>query len=168
MKNDGRKLSLVTWGTVLTTLQAVYTKLMNTWNTLPAAYHEKVTMTITAELRKHLIDTKPGHATLPVLDDTSPEKIDSEMLSALIAEPLPVVPPYQQMQIPLAISEESIDAEDGIIPGDATSEEDTGRVSPNGFDSDEIREGTEPEDVGEEEESGDEGEDKSGDERDIS
>jgi len=30
MTNDGRKLALDTWGTVLTTFQAVYTKLMNT------------------------------------------------------------------------------------------------------------------------------------------
>ena len=124
-------------------------------------------MTITAELRKRLIDAKPGHATLPVLDDTSPEQIDAGMMSALIAEPLPVVPSYQQLQIPLAANEKLINAEDGIIPDDATSEEDTGRVSSNGFDSDEIREGTEPEDVGEDEEPGYVGEDESGDEINI-
>ena len=167
MRNDGRKLSLVTRGTVLTTFQAVYTKLMNTWNTLPAAYHEKVTMTITAELRKCLIDATPGHATLPVLDDKSPEKIDAGMMSALIAEPLPVVPPYQQLQIPLAVNEKLIDADDGI-PDDVTSEQDTGCGSPNGFDCDEIRERTESEDIGEDEESGDARDDESGDERDIS
>ena len=164
MMNDGRKLSLVTWGTVLTTLQAVYIKLMNTWNTLPSAYREKVTMTITAELRKHLIDAKPGHATLPVLDDMSPEKIDDSMMSALVAEPLPVVPQYQQMQIPLAVNEKLIDAENGITPDDSTSGDNTGRVSPNGFDSDGIRDGTGPEDVGKEGDQGDEGGDVSGDE----
>jgi len=152
---------------VLTTLQAVYTKLMNTWNMLPVAYHEKVAMTISAELRKHLIDAKPGHTTLAVPDDTSPEIIDAGMMSALIAEPLLVVPPYQQMQIPLAVNEKLIDIEDGINPDHATSEEDTGRVSPNGFDSDEIREGTEPEAVNEEVESGDAGGGESGDESDI-
>jgi len=145
---------------VLTKFQAVYTKLMNTWNALPAAYREKVTTTITAELRKHVIDAKPANGTLPVLDDTSPEEIDADMMSALIAEPLPVVPPYQQMQIPLAVNEKLIDAEDGIIPDDATIGEDTGDVSFNGYGTDEIREGTEGEDVGEDEESGDAGQDE--------
>jgi len=157
MTNDGRKLALDTRGTVLTTFQAVYTKLMNTRNELPAAYREKVTTTITAELRKHVINAKPTIGTLPVLDDTSPEEIDADMMSALIVEPLPVVPPYQQMQIPLAVNEKLIDAEDGIIPDDANIGEDTGDVTFDGYGTDEIREGTEGEDMGEDEETGDAG-----------
>jgi len=160
MTNDGRKLALDTRGMVLTTFQAVYTKLMNTWNVLPATYREKVTTTITAELHKHVIDAKPVNGTLSVLDDTSPEEIDADMMSALIAEPLPVVPLYQQMQIPLAVNEKLIDAEAGIIPDDATIGKDTGDVSFNGYGTDEIREGTEDEDVGEDEESGDTGQDE--------
>jgi len=159
MTNDGSKLALDTRGTVLTTFQAVYTKLMNTWNALPPAYRDKVVTTITAELRKHLIDAKPMNGTLPVVDDTSPEEIDAGMMSALIAEPKPVMPPYQQVQIPLAVNEKLIDTEDGIIPDDATRE-DTGGVSFNGYDTDEIREGTEGVDVGEDEESGDTGQDE--------
>ena len=176
MTNDGRKLALDTRGMVLTTFQAVYTKLMNTWNALPAAYRDKVTKTITAELRKHVIDAKPANRTLPVLDDKSPKEIDADMMSALIAEPLPVVPLYQQMQITLAVNEKLINAEDGIIPDNATIGEDTGDVSFNGYGTDEIREGTEDEDVGEDaesgdagqdEESGDAGQDGSGDESDT-
>jgi hypothetical protein len=147
--NDGSKLALDTWGTVLTTFQAVYTKLMNTWNALPAEYRDKVITTITAELRRHIIGAKPINGTLLVID-TSPEEIDADMMSALIAEPLPVVPPYQQMQIPLAVNEGLIDTEDGIIPDDATGE-DAADVSVNGHNTDEIREGTEDEDVGEDE-----------------
>jgi len=160
MTNDGRKLALDTWGMVLTTFQAVYTKLMNTLNTLPAAYREKVTTTITAELCKHIIDVKPVNGTLPVLDDMSREEIDADMMSALITEPLLVVPPYQQMQIPLAVNKNLIDAKDGIIPDDVTIGEDTGDVSFNGYGTDEIRAGTEDEDVGEDEESGDAGQDE--------
>jgi len=161
MTNDGRKLALDTQGMMPTTFQVVYTKLMNTWNALPATYREKVTTTITAELCKHVINAKPATGTLPVLDDTSPEEIDADMMSALIAEPLPVVPPYQQMQIPLAVNEKLIDTEDGIIPDDATIGDDTGDVSFNGYGTDEIREGTEDEDdVGEDEESGDAGQDE--------
>jgi len=168
MTNDGRKLALDTWGTVLTTFQAVYTKLMNTWNELPAVYREKVTTTITAELCKHVINAKPTIGTLPVLDDTSPEEIDADMMSALIADPLPVVPPYQQMQIPLAVNEKLIDAEDGIIPDDTNIGEDTGDLMFNGYGTDEIREGTEGEDAGEDEETGDMGQDEeSGGESDI-
>jgi len=133
MTNDGCKLALDTWGILLTTFQAVYTKLMNTWNALPAAYREKVTTTITAELCKQVIDTKPTNGTLQVLDDTSPEEIDADMMSPLLAEPLPVVPPYQQMQIPLAVNEKLIDTEDVIIPDDATIGEDTGDVLFNGY-----------------------------------
>jgi hypothetical protein len=99
---------------------------MNTWNALPTAYRDKVIITITAEMRKHLIDAKPVNGAPPVLVDTSPEKIDAEMMSALIAEPLPVVPPYQQMQIPLAVDENLIDTEDGINPDDATREDTSG------------------------------------------
>jgi hypothetical protein len=159
MTNDGSKLALDTRGTVLTTFQVVYTKLMNTWNALPAAYQDKVIITITAEMRKHLIDAKPVNGTPPVLDDTSAEKIDAEMMLALIAEPLPVVPPYQQMQIPLAVDKNLIDTEDGIHPDDATRA-DTSGASLGGYGSDEIREGTEGEDVVEDEESGDEGQDE--------
>jgi hypothetical protein len=150
--NDGSKLALDTWRTVLTTFQAVYTKLMNTWNALPAEYRDKVITTITAELRKHLIGAKPMNGTLPVFD-MSPEEIDADMMSALIAEPLPVVPRYQQMQIPLAVNEGLIDAEDGIIPDDATGD-DAGDMSFNGYNTDEIREGTEDGDVGEDEDVG--------------
>jgi len=159
MTNDDSKLALDTWGTRLTTLQAVYTKLMNTWNMLPPAYRDKVVTTITAELRKHLIDAKPMNGTLPVADDTSPEEIDCCMMSALIVEPKPLMPPYQQVQIPLAVNEKLIDTKDGIIPDDATRE-DTGGVSFNGYDADEIREGMEGDDVGEDEESGDMGQDE--------
>jgi len=95
-----------------------------------------------------------------VLDDTSPEEIEADMMSALIVEPLPVVPPYQQMQIPLAVNEKLIDAEDGIIPDDANIGEDTGDVMFNGYGTDDIREGTEGEDVGEDEETGDAGQDE--------
>jgi len=160
MTNDGRKLALDTQGMVLIIFQAVYTKLMDTWNALSAAYQEKVTTTNTAELCKHIIDAKPTNITLPVLDDTSPEEIDADIKSPLIAKPLPVVPPYQQMQIPLAVNKNLIDAKDGIIPDDATIREDTGDVSFNGYGTDEIREGTEDEDVGEDEESGDTGKDE--------
>ena len=104
MTNDGRKYALDTRGTVLTTFQAVYTKLMNMWNELPAAYREKVTTMITVELHKHVIGAKPTIGTLLVLDDMFPEEIDDDMMSALIAEPLPVVPPYQHMQIALAVN----------------------------------------------------------------
>ena len=52
-----------------------------------------------------------------------------------------------------------IDTKDGIIPNDATRE-DTGGVSFNGYDTDEIREGTEVDDVGEDKESGDTGQDE--------
>jgi len=177
MTNEGCKLALDTRGMVLTTFQAVYTKLMNSWNALPAAYREEVTTTITAELRKHVIDTKPVNGTLPMLDDTSPEEIDTDMMLALITELLPVVSPSQQMHIPLAVNEKLIDAKDGIIPADTTIGEDTGDVSFKGYGSDEIREGTEDEDVGEDEESGgvgqdeesgDTGQDGSGDESDTS
>jgi len=89
-----------TQGTRLTTFQAVYTKLMNTWNTLPPAYRDKVVMTITTELHKHLIDAKPMNGTLPVGDDRSTEEIDGSMMSVLITEPKPVTPPYLQLQIP--------------------------------------------------------------------
>ena len=95
-----------------------------------------------------------------MLDDTSPEEIEADMMSALIVEPLPVVPPYQQMQIPLAVNEKLIDAEDGIIPDDANIGEDTADVTLDGYGSNEIREGTEGEDVGEDEESGDAGQDE--------
>jgi len=95
-----------------------------------------------------------------VLDDTSPKEIEADMMSALIVEPLPVVPPYQQMQIPLAVNEKLIDAEDGIIPDDANIGEDTGDVMFNGYGTDDIREGTEGEDVGEDEETGDAGQDE--------
>jgi hypothetical protein len=118
-------------------------------------------------MRKHLIDAKPVNGTPPVLDDTSAEKIDAEMMSALIAEPLPVVPPYQQMQIPLAVDKNLIDTEDGIHPDDATRA-DTSGASLGGYGSDEIREGTEGEDVVEDEESGDaEQDEESGDESDT-
>jgi len=156
MTNDSSKLALDTRGTRLTTFQAVYTKLINTWNALPPAYRDKVVTTITAELRKHLIESKPMNGTLPVVDDLSPEKIDVGMMSALIAEPKPVMPPYQQVQIPLAVNEKLIDTKDGIIPDNTTSE-DTGGVSFNGYDTNEIRKGTESDNVGEDEESGDTG-----------
>jgi len=159
MTNDGSKLALDTRGTRLTTFQAVYTKLMNTWNALPPAYRDKVVTTITTELRKHLIDAKPMNGTPPVVDDTSPEEIDAGMMSALIAEPKPLMPAYQQVQIPLAVNEKLIDSEDGIIPDDATRE-DTGGVSFNGYDTDVIRKGMEGDDVGEDEGSGDTGQDK--------
>ena len=127
-----------------------------------------MTTTITAELHKHVIGTKPMIGTLPVLDDMFSEKIDADMMSAVIAEPLPVVPPYQQMQIPLAVNKKLIDAKDGIIPDDANIGEDTGGVTFNGYDTNEIREGTEGEDAGEDEETGDAGQDeKSGGESDI-
>jgi hypothetical protein len=137
---------------------------MNTWNAFPAEYRDKVITTITAELRRDIIGAKPINGTLLVID-TSPEEIDADMMSALIAEPLPVVPPYQQMQIPLAVNEELIDTEDGIIPDDATGE-DAADVLVNGHNTDEIREGTEDEDVGEDEdvrkdkESGDAGQEE--------
>jgi len=95
-----------------------------------------------------------------VLDDTSPEEIDADMMSALIAEPLPVVPPYQQMQILLAVNEKLIDTEDGIIPDDANIGEDTGDVTFDSYGTDDIREGMEGEDVGEDEETGDAGQDE--------
>jgi hypothetical protein len=159
MTNDGSKLALDTWGTVLTTFQVVYTKLMNTWNALPTAYREKVIIMITAEMRKHLIDVKPMNGTPPLLDDTSPKKIEAEMMSALIMEPLVVVAPYQQMQIPLAVDENLIDIQEGIHPNDATRE-DTSCASLGGYGSDDIRESTEGEDVVEDEESGDVGQDE--------
>jgi hypothetical protein len=115
-----------------------------------------VIITITAEIRKHLIDAKPGNGTPPVLDDTSAQKIDAEMMLALIVEPLTVVPPYQQMQIPLAVDKNLIDNEDGIPPDDATRA-DTSGASLSGYGSDEIREGTEGKDVVEDEESENEG-----------
>jgi hypothetical protein len=77
--NDSSKLALDIRGTVLTIFHVVYTKLMNTWNALPAAYQDKVIITITSEIRKHLIDAKPVNGTPPVLDDTSAEKINAEM-----------------------------------------------------------------------------------------
>jgi len=168
MTNDGCKLALDTQGTVLTTFQAVYTKLMNTWNKLLAADQEKVTMTITVELPKNVIDTKPTIGTLSVLDDTFPEEIDTDMMSALIAEPLLVVPPYQQMQIPLAVNKKLIDAEDGIIPDDANIGEDTSDVMFNGYGTNENWEGTKGEDAGEDKETGDaEQDEESGGESDI-
>ena len=115
--------------------------------------------TITAELHKHLIDAKPINGTLPMVDDRSPEEINGGMMSALIAEPKPVMPPYEQVEIPLAVNEKLIDTKDGIIPDDATRE-DTGGVSFNGYDTVEIREGTEGDDVGEDKESGDTGQDE--------
>jgi len=93
MTNNGRKFALETWRMVLTAFQAVYTKLMNIWNELPAAYREKVTTTITAELRKHVIGAKPTIGTLPVLDATFPKEIDDDMMLAVITEPLLMVPP---------------------------------------------------------------------------
>jgi len=154
MTIDGSKLALDTRGTRLTTFQAVYTKLMNTWNALPPAYRDKVVTTITVELRKYLIDAKPMNGTLPVVDNMSPEKIDGGMMSALILEPKRVMPPYQQVQIPLAVNEKLINTKYGIIPDNATRE-DTGGVSFNGYDTNEIMEGTEGDNVGEDEESGD-------------
>jgi hypothetical protein len=167
MTNDGSKLALDTWGTVLTTFQVVYTKLMNIWNVLPAAYQDKVITTIIAEKRKYLIDAKPVNGTPPVLDDMSAEKIAAEMILALIAEPLPVVLPYQQMRIPLAVDKNLIDTVDGIHPDYATRA-DTNGTSLGGYGSDEIREGMEGEDVVEDEKSGDAEQDKeSGDESDT-
>jgi len=168
MTNDGHKFALDTRGTVLTTFQAVYTKLINTWNELPAAYREKVTTTITAELRKHVIGAKPMIGTLLVLDDMFAKEIDDDMMSALIAEPLPVGPPYQQMQIPLAVNGKLIDTEDGIIPNDANIGEHTGDVTFDGYGTNEIRNGTEGQDAGDDEETGDAGQDEeSGGESDI-
>jgi len=102
-----------------------------------------VTTTVTAELHKNVIDAKPTIGTLPVLDDTFPKENDADMMSALIAEPFPMVPPHLQMHIPLAVNEKLIDAEDGIIPDDANIGEDTGDVTFDGYGTDEISEGTE-------------------------
>jgi hypothetical protein len=71
------------------------------------------------------------------------------------------------MQIPLAVDKNLIDTEDGIHPDDSTRA-DTSGTSLGGYDSDEIREGTEGEDVVENEESGDaEQDEESGDESDT-
>jgi len=96
---------------------------------------------ITMELCKYVIDAKPANRTLPVLDDTLCEEIDTDMQSALIAEPLQVVPPYQQMQIPLAVNKKLFDTEDGIIPDDTTIGQDTGDMSFNSYGTDEVWEG---------------------------
>jgi hypothetical protein len=117
-----------------------------------------MTTTITVELHKHVIDVKPTNGILLVLDNTSPKEIDADMMLTLIMEPLPVVPPYQRMHwVPLAVNEKLIDAKNGIIPDDVTIGEDTGDLSFNGYGTNEIREGTEGEDVMKEEESGDTG-----------
>jgi len=106
--------------------------------------------------------------TLPVLDNMFPEEIDADMVSALIAEPLLVVPPYQQMQIPLAVNEKLIDAENGIFPHNANIGEDTGDVKFDSYRSNEIGEGREGEGVGEDEETGNTGQvEESGGESDI-
>jgi len=127
-----------------------------------------VTTTITAELCKHVIGAKPTIGTLPVLDNTFPKEIDAHMMLTLIAEPLLVVPPYQQMQIPLAVYEKLFDTKDSIIPNDANIGEDTGDVIFDGYGTDEIGEGTEGEDAGEDKKTGDAGlDEKSGGESDI-